>query len=78
VLPTLLVDGYVAGVWRPDGGKIEVTAFHSLPDEAWQSLAGEARGLLSLLATRQVAVYARYSHWWSTLPSTERRRLPED
>ncbi|MEV0825058.1 DNA glycosylase AlkZ-like family protein [Nonomuraea rubra] len=31
VLPTLLVDGYVAGVWRPAGKGIEVAAFHPLP-----------------------------------------------
>lgn len=31
VLPTLLVDGYVAGVWRPVDGGIEATAFHDLP-----------------------------------------------
>ena len=37
VLPTLLVDGHVAGVWRPVEGGIEATAFHRL-DRA--SLAG--------------------------------------
>ena len=31
VLPTVLVDGYVAGVWRPVEDGIEVTAFHRLP-----------------------------------------------
>ena len=31
VLPTLLVDGYVAGVWRPVEGGIEATAFRRLP-----------------------------------------------
>ena len=30
VLPTLLVDGHVAGVWRPVDGGIEATAFHRL------------------------------------------------
>ena len=33
VLPTLLVDGYVAGVWRALEDGIEVTAFRKLPDE---------------------------------------------
>jgi hypothetical protein len=37
-LPTLLVDGYVAGVWRPVDGGIEAMAFHSLSDEAWNGL----------------------------------------
>ena len=35
VLPPLLVDGYVAGVWRPIDGGIEATAFHAIPPKAW-------------------------------------------
>ena len=35
VLPTLLVDGFVAGVWRPVEGGIEATAFHRLSDDDW-------------------------------------------
>ncbi len=76
VLPTLLVDGYVAGVWRPVGDGIEATAFHRLPDEAWQGLAGEARQLVAFLADREPAVYRRYSHWWDTLPGAEVVTLP--
>ena len=30
VLPALLVDGYVCGVWRPVDDGIEATAFHEL------------------------------------------------
>lgn len=71
VLPTLLVDGYVAGVWRPVEGGIEATAFHRLPDEAWQGLADEARKLVAFLADREPAVYRRYFHWWDALPSAE-------
>ena len=33
VLPTLLVDGYVCGVWRPVDDGIEATAFHELADD---------------------------------------------
>ena len=76
VLPTLLVDGYVSGVWRPVDGGIEALAFHSLPDEAWDGLAAEARGLVALLADRDPTAYSRYGHWWSTLPSAEIRVLP--
>ncbi|MFE2287431.1 winged helix DNA-binding domain-containing protein [Streptomyces sp. NPDC059443] len=75
-LPTLLVDGYVAGVWRPAGGGIEATAFHPLPDGVWEALAGEARSLTAFLAARDPAVYSRYGHWWSKLPSAETRLLP--
>jgi hypothetical protein len=35
VLPSLLVDGLVAGAWRPVEGGIEATAFHRLSKDAW-------------------------------------------
>ena len=76
VLPTLLIDGYVAGVWRPVEGGIEATAFHRLPGEAWEGLAAEARLLAVFLADRDPKVYRRYDHWWSKLPSAEARLLP--
>jgi hypothetical protein len=76
VLPTLLVDGFVSGVWRPVDGGIEALAFHPLPDEAWHGLAAEARGLLALLAGRSPIVYGRYDHWWAALPAAEVRVLP--
>ena len=76
VLPTLLVDGYVAGVWRPVGQGIEATAFHRLPEEAWAGLAAEAASLVAFLADREPAVYGRYARWWATLPSAEVRILP--
>ena len=43
VLPTLLVDGFVAGVWRAVEGGIEATAFDRLPDDAWDGPGHEAR-----------------------------------
>ncbi len=33
VLPSLLVEGYVAGVWRPVEGGVDATAFHRPPDD---------------------------------------------
>ena len=63
VLPTVLIDGYVAGVWRALGGGIEVTAFHPLPGLVWEGLAAEARALVSFLADREPEVYRRYHHW---------------
>jgi hypothetical protein len=77
VLPTLLVEGSVAGVWRPVEGGIEATAFHALPDDAWEGLAAEAGSLRSLLADRDPQVYRRYDHWWAKLPSGEVRVLPD-
>ncbi|MET7367926.1 winged helix DNA-binding domain-containing protein [Streptomyces sp. NPDC005566] len=79
VLPTLLVDGHVAGVWRPVDGGIEATAFHPLPGPVWQGLAAEARSLRALLADRDPRVYSRYDHWWTKgLPAAETRLLTGD
>ena len=81
VLPTLLVDGYVAGVWRAVQDGIEATAFHALDGFAWEGLAAEARALVPLLADREPGVYGRYHHWWAKLadaelPDAETRVLP--
>jgi hypothetical protein len=76
VLPTLLVDGHVAGVWRPVEGGIEATAFHDLDERDWAGLAAEAAALLALLADRDTAVYRRYGHWWDKgLPAAQVRVL---
>ena len=75
VLPTLLVDGFVAGVWRPVEGGIEATAFEPLPAEAWDGLAAEARRLVPFLAGRDPGVYGRYAHWWAKLPPGDTRVL---
>jgi DNA glycosylase AlkZ-like len=77
VLPALLVDGQVAGVWRPVADGIEATAFHRLDRATWAELAGEAADLQALLADRDPNIYRRYGHWWAKeLPSTQRRVLP--
>ena len=75
VLATVLVDGHVAGVWRPVDGSIEVQVFRPMPEDAWRALGDEARSLMGMLAHRDPAVYGRYAHWWSTLPSAETRLL---
>ncbi len=75
VLPTLLVDGVVAGVWRTAEAGIEATAFHPLTVGTWDALAAEARGLLAFLADRDPRPYRRYDHWWSRLPPGEVRLL---
>jgi hypothetical protein len=82
VLPTLLVDGFVAGVWRTvpgaDGGPVvEAHAFRPLPDDVWSALAGEAAALVTMLAEREAHPYARYDGWWAKLPEPAQvRRLP--
>jgi Winged helix DNA-binding domain len=75
VLPTLLVDGLVAGVWRPVDGGIQATAFHPLPEGTWEELAVEAAALVAFLADREPNVYGRYAHWWATLPAAQTRVL---
>jgi hypothetical protein len=75
VLSTLLVDGCVAGVWRPTDAGIEATAFHPLPDDAWEGLETEARALVAFLADRDPSVFSRYAHWWAKLPPGETRLL---
>ncbi|MET7381725.1 winged helix DNA-binding domain-containing protein [Streptomyces sp. NPDC005526] len=74
VLPCLLVDGRVAGVWRATDGGLELTAFHQLDRAAWHGLTEEAQKLSVLLAGRDPAVYRRYGHWWDKgFPEVERR-----
>jgi hypothetical protein len=75
VLATLLVDGYVAGVWRPVDGGIEATAFHPLSEQDWDGLEKEAASLAAFLADRGPRIYTRYAHWWDDLPSAEVRVL---
>jgi hypothetical protein len=74
VLPTLLVDGYVAGVWRPIDGGIEATAFRQLSRENWDGLGREAHGLLAMLE-RDPKVYSRYQRWWESIDGIETRML---
>lgn len=77
LLPAFLVDGRVAGIWRPVPVGVEVTAFDRLTRADWSALSAEAAALSELLAARDPATYARYAHWWSKpLPIAERRVLP--
>lgn len=71
VLPMLLVDGYVAGVWRPVDGGIEATAFRRLPAAMWEGLAAEAADLTAMLAEREPLVFGRYGHWWKTIDGVQ-------
>ncbi len=75
VLPTLLVDGFVAGVWRPVDDGIEASAFHRLDDDAWEGLEAEARALEAFLASRDRRIYTRYDHWFARLRSAQVRVL---
>jgi DNA glycosylase AlkZ-like len=71
VLPMLLVDGQVAGVWRLVERGIEATAFRRLPATAWDGLAGEADMLRSLVVEREPRVFSRYDHWWKRIDGAQ-------
>lgn len=75
VLPTVWVDGHVAGIWRatPDG--IEVHPLESISDEAWAALEHEAAALAESILARDPAVFSRYDHWWAKEPAKGRRLL---
>ncbi len=75
ILPTVLVDGYVAGVWRPLDGAIEAAAFHRLEADEWAALDEEAHVLVAFLAGRNPKVFARAAGWWDRLPKAESRVL---
>ena len=75
VLPTLLVDGFVAGVWRVVDDRIEASAFQPLSDDAWAGIEAEAGALIAFLRSRDTAIYRRYAHWWDGMPAAEVRIL---
>ena len=68
VLPTVLVNGLVRGVWRASADAIEVRAFEPLDDVTLNDLDAEARDLRRLLADREPAVFSRFGRWWDRLP----------
>lgn len=76
VLPTLLVDGRVAGVWRASEAGIEAGAFEPLAEDRWAELDQEAAALTAFLADRDPLVYRRFGHWWAKgLPVVQSRTL---
>jgi hypothetical protein len=50
VLPTFLVDGLVAGVWRYEDGRVKTEPFAPLPRSARRELEDEGRRLAAFLA----------------------------
>ena len=68
VLPTVLVDGLVRGVWRASADSIEVRGLEPLDDATLVALDHEARDLRRLLADREPTVFSRFGRWWDRLP----------
>jgi hypothetical protein len=72
----VLIDGQVAGTWRPVDGRIEIGAFHPLTEPDWAALEVEAAALHAMLADREPPIYRRFAHWWvKGLPIEQTRRL---
>ncbi len=69
VLPTVLVEGTVAGVWRMTDDGIEVSAFRPLTSDDHDELEREARALVAAVGDRRPLPFRRYDSWWSKLPS---------
>ena len=61
VRPTFLVDGVVAGMWRTNGGRVELLPFAPLPRQARRELEEEARRLEAWLAPNDPRVFSRYT-----------------
>jgi hypothetical protein len=53
VAPTFLVDGFVAGTWRAEKGRVSIEPFASLSRSVRRELEDEAAGLETFLADRR-------------------------
>ena len=49
VVPTFLVDGYVAGRWRDEGGRVQLEPFAPVPRRVKEPLEAEAQRLAAFL-----------------------------
>ncbi len=70
VLPTVLVDGQVAGVWRTSPDGIEIGALEPMDADTWEAIENEARLLLSAVADRDSDIVGQTNSWWPKLPIT--------
>ena len=75
VLPTVLVNGRVAGVWNAGPEGIEIGAFEQFDANTWDALRNESHDLHAALADRDPIVFGRSGTWWPKLPITSTRLL---
>lgn len=75
VLPSVLIDGQVVGVWRAIDEGIEVTPFQRLDNEDWDGLEEEAQDVVRLIGDRDPNVYSRYRRWWDRMPEGSETRV---
>jgi len=76
VLPAVLVNGKVAGIWRPVDTGVEVTPLVFIESTGWEQIEGEVERFGRFLDGRDPNIYHRYRRWWSKLPENGRRLLP--
>lgn len=74
VLPTLLVDGHVAGVWQVVDGVVEAKALTPISEAKWELLADEVAALQPLF-DRDPNLYSRYHRWWPRIDGLDSRVL---
>jgi hypothetical protein len=72
VLPSVLINGRIVGVWRLINHQVEVTPLEKITDDHLGALDTEARTLVAATTPRDPDLYRRYSHWWTKLPSDRR------
>ncbi len=75
VLPTVLVDGYVGGVWRPTENGIEISSLNDWPPQVWDQVEEEAISLWELISGRDPWAYRRHYRWWDQIAAIKTRRL---
>ncbi len=78
VLPTVLVDGRVAGVWKIGPEGIEIGALEPIDPDSWEALENEARLLLNALADRDHNIVGRTKTWWPKLPISSTHTVSVD
>lgn len=69
VLPTVLVRGQVAGVWRATVDTIEIRPLEPIDDVNLEVVHEEALDLRRFLADREPAVFSRVGRSWDHLPA---------
>ncbi len=75
VLPAVLLDGRVAGLWRPTDGGIELNLFDPVATSQRDELDHEAQQLAAFVNQRDPQSYRRHDHWWDKLPTAQRQTI---
>lgn len=64
LLPTVLVGGKLAGVWKLKEGRFTFSALEEVTKEGLLSIEEEARRLSRQLSLKGESLYPRSLHWW--------------